>query len=170
MAIILTNVLYSCAENYSGDRCEITDTVDTSRNSCGRSSFSTATEAENSEIFIALMSTSVMCVILIIAVIILSFRVWRLSSGRSRFKRRVIKGKNYRPAAERVINIEDCCNMNICETVRYLLIWILWFPTFSLILWKSLCWISSFHSLLAVHWTAIWCVISGPMERQSQFT
>ncbi|XP_046461401.1 protein cueball-like isoform X2 [Daphnia pulex] len=108
----------SCAENYSGDRCEITDTVDTSRNSCGRSSFSTATEAENSEIFIALMSTSVMCVILIIAVIILSFRVWRLSSGRSRFKRRVIKGKNYRPAAERVINIEDCCNMNICETTK----------------------------------------------------
>ena len=115
------NDLYSCAENFSGDRCETLDAVDnSSQKSCERLSLQTAGDAENSEIFIALMSMSVMCVILIIAVIILSFRVWRLSSSRSRFKRRIIRqGKNYRPPGERAINIEDCCNMNICETVRY---------------------------------------------------
>ena len=58
------------------------------------------------------------CGVLMIAVIVLSVRVWRLSSAR-RFKRRVIRqDKHFRPA-ERVINIEDCCNMNICETVNY---------------------------------------------------
>ena len=86
------NDLYSCAENFSGDRCETLDAVDnSSQKSCERLSLQTAGDAENSEIFIALMSMSVMCVILIIAVIILSFRVWRLSSSRSRFKRRIIR-------------------------------------------------------------------------------
>lgn len=105
----------SCTENFSGDRCEIVDAIEsTSHKSCDRLLF--ADDAEYSEVFIALISTSVMCVILIIAVIILSFRVWRLSSSRSRFKRRIIRQAKHRRPAERVINIEDCCNMNICET------------------------------------------------------
>lgn len=110
--------LCSCTENFSGDRCEIVDAIEsTSHKSCDRLLF--ADDAEYSEVFIALISTSVLCVILIIAVIILSFRVWRLSSSRSRFKRRIIRQAKHRRPAERVINIEDCCNMNICETVRY---------------------------------------------------
>lgn len=85
--------------------------------SCGEYESSFATAAANNTVFTALITLSTLCVVLINAVIFLSFRVWRLSSAKPRFKRRIIReDKHYRPA-ERVINIEDCCNMNICETV-----------------------------------------------------
>lgn len=67
--------------------------------------------------FAALIALSATCIILTLSVIFLSFRLRSLSETRPRLKRRILRQeKNYQPR-ERVINIEDCCNMNICETV-----------------------------------------------------
>lgn len=79
-----------------------------------------------SKLFIALISLSATSIILMITVIILSFYVWKLRRQiRPRLKRRKLarvsnKMNQQLPtpsSGERVINIEDCCNMNICETV-----------------------------------------------------
>lgn len=67
--------------------------------------------------FIAIVSLVVLSVLLMLAVVYLGVRVRQLSTTPRRKRRVLGKDKSVR-SPDHVINIEDCCNMNICETVR----------------------------------------------------
>lgn len=69
---------------------------------------------------IALMCSNILTMVITISLVVYVCKMKRL---RPRIKKRVVVNKNvtpltYRPqVAQCEITIEDCCNMNICETV-----------------------------------------------------
>lgn len=124
---ILTNNVsklldFSCRGSFTGERCEKDTSLQQEKENVTVAvethdvSFELATT--NNAVFAALITLSVTCIILIIAVIYLSFRLRSLSQSKSsRLKRRIIKQEKNHQLGERGIDIEECCNMNICETV-----------------------------------------------------
>ena len=106
---------YRCSEYFSGERCEVS--LNTSSDSC------LSVESPNNEMFIAVVTLSATCVCLVLTVIFLTHRVHQLSK-RPRLKRRRLTANKLDLQPQHngpVINIEDCCNMNICETVRHII-------------------------------------------------
>jgi uncharacterized membrane protein len=66
---------------------------------------------------------AVVCVVLLVATVVL-FRMVLLLRRRPRIKKRIIVNKNVTPLTDSSVSqdqceitIENCCNMNICETV-----------------------------------------------------
>lgn len=131
VSVRFLNVLYSCPEHFSGERCEIADNstvVTVKDDDCMPPSSSW--ETSYNSLFVALISLSAVCVMLMATVMYLVVRVWQLSQLRPRFKRRRLGRISNKmdqqlplPSSNsgggHVINIEDCCNMNICETVCF---------------------------------------------------
>jgi hypothetical protein len=77
---------------------------------------------EEQPLLSALIGVSIFCLALLFSVIGLSIRVHRLSQ-RPRLKRRRFMGMAKKKSGDAssdgpVIDIENCCNMNICETVH----------------------------------------------------
>lgn len=109
-----------CPEPFSGDRCELIERKENENTTAEfvGSCFTPLYELDETY-FIAIISLGILSTVLLFAVIFLGIRVWKLTK-RSRRKRRVLMKEKSLCPVDRVINIEDCCNMNICETVRHL--------------------------------------------------
>lgn len=115
----------SCTRYFSGDRCQdritVTDSPaapSASPADAGCILSSLMASSGDKLLFNAVIIVSILCLALAILVIFLSVRVFRLSK-RPRLKRRFFgTPRKASQQAEPVIDIENCCNMNICETVH----------------------------------------------------
>lgn len=123
ISISLINCLFfRCSPPFTGDRCELIEKTDvestTEKLVASCLNLAPSGDEFSQSAYVAVICLGVLSATLSIAVIYLGARVWQLSNNsRSRRKRRVLVHEKSLRSADRVINIEDCCNMNICETV-----------------------------------------------------
>ena len=93
-------------------------------NTISRSSLSQLCKHRETVSYLVLVVLGVTCAVLLVATVVLLRRV-RLLRKRPRIKKRIIVNKNVTPLTacsplpqdHCEITIENCCNMNICETV-----------------------------------------------------
>ncbi|XP_013172306.1 PREDICTED: protein cueball [Papilio xuthus] len=128
-----------CPVDFEGDRCEIlklvpTTTVPNEHCNCTKendSALLSTSDSANNDVYVEsynswdpvrdpiIMALGTMAGLLFVACAVLVMKVLRLRK-RPRIKRRIIVNKNVTPLTARPdqceITIENCCNMNICET------------------------------------------------------
>ena len=129
----MTNVhVHRCTPDYIGPKCDLKrEQTHVNSNAAHVNTHSqSSSSAEDSAPYVILSLTLAFILLAVsLITILLAIKLYRLS-GAPRIKRRVIVArKNSRGAHDsrngpqhqtvsEMIDIENCCNMNICETVR----------------------------------------------------
>lgn len=134
MKYLLKKKKTRCREQFTGVRCEtkVSSSSGAAVEAAATTSDDTVSWAMHNisalsemkrQLSTALICIAVTCGALVVVVVVLSIRVHQLSR-RPRLKRRFF-GPSVKPgkagklnsSPEPVMDIENCCNMNICETV-----------------------------------------------------